>query len=215
MSEDHAIRALLVDYGGVMTTSMGNAFVAFCVEHGIEPDRFKDVIDAAYGGGDPDGMIARLETGRIELDEFEVWLATELSGGTATSLDATGLKQRIFSGMEPDQHMTDAVRRAHAAGVRTALVSNSWGATGYERDRFPELFDAVVVSGEIGMRKPDPDIFLHTAKLLGLDPEACVFVDDLLQNVEGARAVGMTGIVHRNAELTIPELEELLGVTLR
>jgi len=64
------------------------------------------------------------------------------------------------------------------------------------------------------MRKPDPEIFLHAAELLGLEPDQCVFVDDLAQNADGAKAVGMEAIVHRNARFTVPKLEELLGVPL-
>jgi epoxide hydrolase-like predicted phosphatase len=116
--------------------------------------------------------------------------------------------------MQPDERMVDVVRRARSHGVRTALLSNSWGSTGYERERFPDLFDAVVISAEVGLRKPEPEIYLFAAERLGVQPPECVFVDDLPQNVDGARAVGMEGIVHRNADFTVPKLEELFGVSL-
>ncbi len=85
----------------------------------------------------------------------------------------------------------------------------------YERDRFDRLFDAVVISGDVGLNKPAPEIFRLGAERVGLDPEDCVFVDDLRENCEGAKAVGMTAILHRGAEGTLPELERLLGVPLR
>lgn len=110
--------------------------------------------------------------------------------------------------------MAEAVARARAAGVRTGLISNSWGGAAYRRERFEELFDAVVISEEVGMRKPHPSIYRLAASRIGVEPVACVFVDDLLPNVEGARAVGMEGIVHRSADFTIPKLEALLEVPL-
>jgi putative hydrolase of the HAD superfamily len=110
--------------------------------------------------------------------------------------------------------MIEAVRRARDSGIRTALVSNSWGSGAYERERFPDLYDEVVISGEVGARKPEPRIYLQTAERLRVQPPECVFVDDLLQNVEGAKAVGMDGIVHRSAEFTIPKLEALFGLSL-
>jgi putative hydrolase of the HAD superfamily len=198
-----------------MTTSMGRAFADFCVKHGVDGERFKAVIQEAYGGG-TDSVMARLERGEISLDEFEVWIAGHLSEGLETPLDPKGIRNRMNEGLQPDERMIDAVQRARAHGIRTALISNSWGPMpeAVKRQRFPELFDAVVISGDVGMRKPDPEIYLHTARAIGVPPHQCVFVDDLSQNVEGARAVGMEGIVHRSAEFTIPKLEELLGVTL-
>jgi epoxide hydrolase-like predicted phosphatase len=76
------------------------------------------------------------------------------------------------------------------------------------------MFDAVVISGEVGMHKPEPEIFRLGAERVGLAPEECVFVDDLKENCEGAEAVGMTAILHRGAESTLPELERLLDLTL-
>jgi epoxide hydrolase-like predicted phosphatase len=208
-------RGLLVDFGGVLTTSMGRAFSAFCVESGVDPERFKTVIAEAYGADGAHGMIGKLERGEMELVEFETWLAEHLSEGMEKPLEAAGIRDRMFAGMGPDERMIDAVRRAHDAGIKTGLISNSWGPSGYHTAEIEGVFDAVLISGEIGMRKPDPEIFLHAAALLGLPPDACVFVDDLEQNAEGARAVGMDGIVHRSARFTVPKLEDLLGVPLR
>ncbi|HYY09403.1 MAG TPA: HAD-IA family hydrolase, partial [Kineosporiaceae bacterium] len=92
---------------------------------------------------------------------------------------APGLLGRMLAGLaELDAGMLGIVRRAHAAGVRTALLSNSWGDH-YPDELFDGLFDAVVISGRVGMRKPDAEIFRHTAELLGLEPAECVMVDDL------------------------------------
>ena len=111
--------------------------------------------------------------------------------------------------------MVEAVRRARAQGIRTGLISNSMGAGRYDRSSFPELFDGVVISGDEGMHKPEPAIYELGCERVGLAPEECVFVDDLRENCEGAETVGMTAVLHRGAERTLPRLEELLGVELR
>jgi putative hydrolase of the HAD superfamily len=110
--------------------------------------------------------------------------------------------------------MLGTVRRARDGGVRTALVSNHWGIDYPKRWDIEDLFDVIVLSAAVGMRKPDTDIFTSTAERLGVKPPECVFVDDLEENVEGARAAGMRAILHRDARSTIPKLEELLGVDL-
>ena len=99
--------------------------------------------------------------------------------------------------------------------MKTGLISNSWGRGRYDRDEFDELFDGVVISGEVGLHKPQPEIFQLGAERVGLDPARCVFVDDLRENCEGAEAVGMTAVLHRGADGTLARLEELLGVELR
>jgi putative hydrolase of the HAD superfamily len=121
----------------------------------------------------------------------------------------------MFSHIEPDDDMVEALRRARAQGIRTGLISNSMGAGRYDRSAFPELFDGVVISGDEGMHKPEPAIYELGAERVSLDPHDCVFVDDLRENCEGAEAVGMTAVLHRGAERTLPRLEELFGVELR
>ena len=86
--------------------------------------------------------------------------------------------------------MFDAVAAARRAGIRTGLVSNSWGEEGYDRARFDELFDVLVISGELGIRKPAPEIYALAAERLGRPPERCVFVDDLPGNLKPAARAG-------------------------
>jgi putative hydrolase of the HAD superfamily len=109
--------------------------------------------------------------------------------------------------------MLDAVRTARRAGVRTGLISNSVGTDIYDRAVLDELFDAIVISGEVGLHKPQPEIFLLGAERVGLAPAECVFVDDLRENCAGAEAVGMTAVLHRGVERTLAELERLLAVS--
>jgi epoxide hydrolase-like predicted phosphatase len=110
--------------------------------------------------------------------------------------------------------MLGAVRAARDAGIRTGLLSNSWGAGRYDAAMLERHFDAAVISGKVGLRKPDPAIYALAAQELGLPPARIVFVDDLPGNLKPARALGMATVRHERAERTIPELEGLLGSSL-
>jgi epoxide hydrolase-like predicted phosphatase len=215
VTERMAHHALIVDYGGVLTTSIGASFAAFCLETGVDPQRFTSIVAEAYGSDGSDGMIARVERGLVAPREFERWLAGALSEGAPKPLRPAGLRRRIFAGVRRDPAMIAAVERLHAAGTKTALLSNTWGPpVAYGAKRLRAIFDDIVRSDQVGLRKPDPEIYLLTAERLHVSPRECVFVDDLLQNVEGARAVGMQAFVHRNATFTLPKLEELFETSL-
>ena len=142
-------------------------------------------------------------------DEFEAHFGAKLG-----LEDHPHLIDSMFAGMAPHEQMVQAVRDLRAAGTTTALVSNSWSTNHYDRDLLAEIFDAVVISGEVGLHKPEPEIYLRAAEEAGVEPVDCVFVDDLRENCEGAEAVGMTAIRHRDAAETIPKLAELTGVEL-
>lgn len=206
-------RALLVDFGGVLTTSVLDAFAAFCVAEEIDIDVFRGVVMGA--SRTPDSPFARVEVGAITQEEFDVVLAAALSDACGKPVAADGLKQRLFAALQADDEMVAAVRAARRSGIRTALVSNSWGGRDYPREDFDDLFDVVIISGEVGLRKPEPQIFALAAREVGVEPAGCVFVDDFQVNVEGAEAVGMIGVHHRSAMETIPRLEALFERGLR
>jgi epoxide hydrolase-like predicted phosphatase len=164
---------------------------------------------------DPDSMVARLEKGLVAKNEFETHLAELLSMGLRDPLDPTDLIARMLEDLRIDQAMVAAVRAAREGGIRTALLSNSWGVGYYPRELLEELFEEVVISGEVGMRKPDPDVYLHTAGRLGLRPRECVFVDDHDDNIRAAQRIGMRTVHHRETPETVEEMERALGVSLR
>ncbi len=201
-----SLRGLLVDFGGVLTTNVFDSFRAFCQSEGLEADAFLKLMSE---DSEARRQLRRVETGAISEDEFGVILAEKLGVS-----DSENLIDRLFAGMHADHAMIAAVKAARAAGIRTGLVSNSIGAGRYDRSTFPELYDGVVISAEVGLHKPQPEIFLLGAERAGVPAEQCVFVDDLRENCEGAEAVGMTAVLHRGAETTLPELERLLGVGL-
>jgi len=197
--------ALLIDWGGVLTTNLFASFHAHCVQAGIDPGqlmgRFKSDPEARE-------LLIALEKGELEERAFEQRFARLLEIGPE------GLIDGLFAGVEPDEAMVGAVRSARAAGVRTALVSNSWGVHRYPRDMFDELFDGLVISGEEGIRKPSRRMYELGAQRAGVAPEQCVYVDDLPFNLTPAEQLGMATVHHTSAESTIPELERLLGVEL-
>jgi len=199
-------RALIVDFGGVLTTNVFESFSAFSEAEGLEPDAVRKLFRERGEGLD---LLRRLERGEIELDEF-----SERFGPLLGVRETDGLVERLFAGVAADERMVDAVRRIRQSGKPTGLISNSWGGASYDRVVIDELFDAVVISGEVGLNKPEPEIFRLGAERLGVPPEECVFVDDLRENCDGAEAVGMTAILHRGADGTLPELERLLGIEL-
>jgi putative hydrolase of the HAD superfamily len=194
---------LIVDYGGVLTTDVFASFEAFCEAEGLPPDAVRDRFR-----GDPEAreLLAGLETGALGVAEFEPRFAALLE------VESERLIERLFGAMAPDEEMLDGVRAARRGGARTALLSNSWGAaTTYDPALLEELFDAWVISSEVGLRKPDPAIYELAAERLGLPPAACVFVDDLPGNLKPARALGMATVLHRgDPAATLAEVGELL-----
>jgi len=213
-------RALLVDYGGVLTTSLSVSFAAFCLATGASPERLRDVLAAAYSMAreaavpinDMHDLVRAVETGAIGQEQFDRRLASSLSEGLDRPVEPANLSARLFGELKPDERMRRAVARARRLGLLTGMISNTWGVE--PPPEIGELFDVIVLSGREGVRKPDPEIFLLAAGRLECAPAASVFVDDIPVNVDGARAVGMTGVLHRDAAITIPRLEELLGVSL-
>jgi putative hydrolase of the HAD superfamily len=205
-SDGAAYRGLLVDWGGVLTTNLFDSFRAFCTAERLEPEsigrHFREHRESRE-------MLINLETGSLPEEEFEPMFAAALG------VEPTDLIDRLFAGSGPEPAMFAAVLNARRAGIRTGLISNSWGTRRYPRDRFGELFDGVVISGEVGMRKPAPEMYTLGAERIGLPPEECVYVDDLPFNLTPAADLGMATVHHVAAEQTVAELEALLGFELR
>ena len=200
-------RGLLVDWGGVMTTNLLASFSAFCRSEGLDPSALAGVFRSNPQARE---LLFGFEEGRIGEAEFEHGLAQLL--GVAS---AQGLIDRLFAGSTLEEAMVYAVRAAREAGVRTGLISNSWGTNRYPHDLLGELFEGVVLSGDVGVRKPAPRIYELGAKAIELAPGACVFVDDLPFNLPPAESLGMATVHHTSAQSTIDELERLLGLDLR
>ena len=206
-------KALVVDLGGVLTTPLQDSFVMFAEALGIELQDLVRVALKAYTG-DTDALVVAFETGAISDEEFSKQFAQRLTEETGVDVDPAGLVERMFGGMRLEESMLDAVGVAKSHGFKTGLLSNSWGLSGYPRERLAEIMDVIVISGEVGMRKPDPEIFSLTTDKLGLPAELCVFVDDHPGHLKAAQEAGMKTVLHRHPTETLTELQALLEIPL-
>jgi epoxide hydrolase-like predicted phosphatase len=198
-------KGLLVDWGGVLTTDLFASFASFCEAEGLEAAKVRDLFRHDEAARD---LLAEFECGRVDEPEFERRFAPMLG------VPEEGLVDRMFAGSGPDARMLGAVKAARDGGVKTGLISNSWGVDRYPKDLMDDLFDGVVISGLVGIRKPARAIYAMGAEAVGLAPEDCVFVDDLGFNLKPAKELGMATVLHTDAEQTIAQLEELLGLEL-
>ena len=210
------VRGLLVDWGGVLTSGLEPALRRWAE---LDDFDFDSYLEAVLKWLPSENVTAELnpvhalERGQLAVPDFERKLASMLVRRDGTPVPAEGLIERMFAHFEHQPAMAALVRRVNQRGIRTALLSNSWGNT-YPRDTWDGMFDDIVISGEVGLRKPEPEIFRLAAGRLGLEPAECVFVDDLQHNVDGARAVGMTAILHTEYDETRRALEDLFGADL-
>ena len=216
------IKGLIVDWGGVLTGSMFDPFEEWANDDGIDYPHYRSVLAELLGGAEVvEGVSATnqpnpihaLERGELANLEFEKLLAERLRRSDSAPVEYKGMLGRMFSKLRHAPDMNALVHRAHRLGIPTALLSNSWGNE-YPRALWADMFDAVLISGEVGLRKPEAEIYLLAGERLGLSPSEWVFVDDLAINVRGAIAVGMVGVLHKTYESTLLELEATLGVSL-
>ena len=206
------IRALISDFGGVLTSPLAAGFLAYQEEAEISLEDLGHAMQAAtdaYG----DHPLYALERGEISEREFGRRLGEHLHH----SFDLTRLRQLYFERLEPNAPMIEFVRRQRERGLRTALLTNNvreweplWRAKLPELD---EIFELVVDSAFVGMRKPEPAIYELTVERLGdgLRPQDCLFLDDLEPNCDAARALGMTAVRFEHADQAIAELESALA----
>jgi HAD superfamily hydrolase (TIGR01509 family) len=211
-------RALIVDWGGVLTEPLEPSMRAWAEIDDVDFDSYLAVMRSWLGDHQGDlavsNPIAALERGEIEVPHFEAQLAERLATRSGHPVRADGLLQRMFDQFAGVPAMAALVLRARRAGLLTGLLSNSWGNT-YPREGWDEMFHTIVISGEVGMRKPDREIFEHTLDLLGVEAGEAVFVDDLLANVHAAVEFGLVGVHHTSYDETATELEAIFDIPLR
>jgi putative hydrolase of the HAD superfamily len=211
------LRGVITDWGGVMTNPIADSVNAWLAADRIDRASYTAVmrrwVKQAYGDDGDQNPIHALERGECSNDEFELALARELVLESGGSVAGPGLLARMFAGSALDEPMLELFRKLHADGVPTGLLSNSWGGA-YPQELFPDMFDAVVISSEVGMRKPEARIFRHAAELLGLTPQECIFIDDIEANITAAEQLGFTGVLHSAADHTAERVGELLGFRL-
>ena len=200
-------RAVLFDFGGVLTTSVLDAFAAFGVRECKDPGLLLRVLSEDV---EAKRLLVEHEEGRLGDAAFEEGLAARLSAYGA-DVEAGGLIERMTHDIRRDHAMADLVAELRAAGVPVGLVSNSLGSSCYAGWDLPSMFDAVTISGVEGVRKPSRRIYEIGCARLGAAPSEVVMVDDLHQNIVAAQRLGMAGVVHRDAPRTRQELHRLLA----
>jgi len=206
---DREIDAVVFDYGGVLTTPLRVSTPLWLAADRITPGSFAQTMQDWLGRDAAAGSpVHRLETGELSGPEFERLFAARLVTEDGTPVVASGLLRRLFAGMAVDEAMMALVRDLRAAGLLVGLLSNSWANT--YPDELLALFDAVVISGEVGLRKPDPVIYRLVLDKLAVPAARSVFVDDAPVNVAAARALGMHGVRHTDADTTRAALTELI-----
>jgi putative hydrolase of the HAD superfamily len=210
--------AVVFDLGGVVVPSPLDAFRAYEARAGL-PHRF--LSEVVLAGGD-NGSWSRLERGELQMDEFSDEFEAEcaMAGGT---VDVDELFAEVHSSSGPRPEMVGAITRIRAEGLKTGALTNNWRDERASDDVAPgtalptmlELFDVVVESAIVGLRKPDPRIYEMVCARLDVEPSATVFLDDLGVNLKPARAMGMATIKVGDPGTALAELEALLGFRLR
>ena len=202
--------ALLVDFGGVLTESVLGSFERSCRACEVDPVGFiAEVFSPKHADDSP---FALIELGQISIPEFLDQITPVLSRHAAGEVDgAAWFREVQQTTLRVDLRMVRAVQALTNRGVQTALVSNSWGPSdGYPWDRLPR-FSEVVVSSEVGIRKPDSAIYELAAAKLGRAPTECVFIDDVEINLVPARSLGMETILHTRPGETLAQLRRIYG----
>jgi len=204
--------AVICDFGGVLTTPLSNSFAAWSRESGITLDEMGEAMVASTErhGEHP---LFMLEKGQLRQSEFIRRLESELSGDRR--LDTVA--EVYLKYLERNPEMIAYMRELRGRGLRTALLTNNvreWEATW--RAMLPEIdeiFEVVVDSAFVGMRKPEPDIYNLTVERLGggLGPGDCVFVDDVAMNCDAARELGMAAVMFETTDQARTEIEAALG----
>jgi putative hydrolase of the HAD superfamily len=216
------IEAVIWDFGGVILTSPFEAFARYEREIGL-PDGFIRKVNAT---NPDDNAWAQLERNEVDVAGFGLLFESEARAisdhDAVTKISGEHVIALLAGEVRPQ--MVEALRRCRAAGLPIACLTNNIqtpgdGPGGSERSKqiseVMSLFDHVVESSKIGVRKPEPGAYLATCELLGVEPAACVFLDDLGINLKPARALGMTTIKVVDPDDALDELSAVLGITLR
>jgi putative hydrolase of the HAD superfamily len=200
--------AVLMDFGGVITTSVLQAFEEFGEFLGAPPGLILELLghDAAARK-----LLVEHECGRIDAEVFDRGFADRLRAH-GVEVQPDRLSARMQAGLRSDEDTVRLIEELRAAGVPIALVSNAFGRDCYAGFDLDSLADVVVISSEVGVRKPSRRIYVFACERLGVDPRQTVMVDDLQQNLDGAARLGIAGVLHTDAADTRKQLSERFGI---
>lgn len=194
------IGAVIFDFGGVLTNPLDDIFEAFCCSKGIPADSIRR---AVADSADLRAASLAFEVGAMAEQDFMNCMASAL--GLPGPVDP----DELFAALEIDREMLATVGWLRSRGVKTVLLSNSWGQTPYPQMVLNGVFDNVFISEQLGMRKPDLPIYEHVLGVVEVVPERCAMVDDTIENLVSAEHVGMIAIHHVSARGTLDALRNL------
>jgi putative hydrolase of the HAD superfamily len=210
---DAVIRAVISDFGGVLTTPIAGSFQAFAERSGVELALVGKALATVV---QRDGVhpLYELECGRISEATFLRTLELALREEIGREVKVGDFTELMWAGLAPNTPMIELMAQLRAEGYRMALLTNNvreWEARWRAMVPIDDIFELVVDSAFVGMRKPDPEIYELTVARLGMAAEECLFIDDFEHNCEAARAVGMSAVVYRDLEQAVAEIRAALG----
>src|SRR6185503_9799785 len=213
-SADHsAVEAVVCDFGGVLTTPLFEAFAKIQEEFGIEGEDLAAAMRALTerNGENP---LFPLERGEVSEDAFLAELGAALEELLGRETHVHRFREALFDGLDPNPPMIELMRELRGRGLRMAMLTNNvreWEPLWRAMLPVDEIFEEVVDSGFVGCRKPEARIYELTLERIGMPAEACLFIDDLEPNIEGAEAAGMRAVHFRDNAQAIAEIRAALG----
>ncbi|HWK18400.1 MAG TPA: HAD family phosphatase [Solirubrobacteraceae bacterium] len=207
------IEAVLSDFGGVLTSPLRDTFRAFQDSSGISLASLGSAMAAvaARTGAHP---LFELETGRLTEADFLAGLAAELTEQLGRTVELHGFGEAYFNHLEPNERMIEYMRALRGRGHRMAICTNNvreWEPLWRAMLPVDEIFEVVVDSAFVGVRKPEPEIYRLTLERLGVNADTALLVDDVEANCDGARELGMPAVWFRSTEQAIEDIEAVLA----
>jgi putative hydrolase of the HAD superfamily len=209
------IKAIVCDFGGVLTTPLLAAFAAVQDDIGVSAETLGLAMREGLEEGE-ELPLFRLERGEISEDEFLDRLEDGLESLLGHRPHLRRFRHTFFEALDPNESMIELMRELKASGLKMAMLTNNvreWEPLWRSMLPVDEIFEEIVDSAFVGCRKPERRIYELTLERIGMPAEACLFIDDLHTNCEGARAVGMEAIRFRDNEQAIGEIRAALGQT--
>jgi putative hydrolase of the HAD superfamily len=207
------IRAVISDFGGVLTSPLEAAFRAFQERSGVPLAALGQAM-AALGERSGANPLFELETGRLTEREFLGGLGSELSAALGRDIDMSTFSQGYFEDLTPNQPLIDFMRSLRERGYRLAICTNNvreWEPLWRAKLPVDEIFEVVVDSAFVGVRKPEPRIYELTLERLGVAAHEALLLDDIELNCTAARELGLTAVWFRDTEQAIADVEAALA----
>ena len=209
------IGAVVCDFGGVLTSPLAGSFRAFSAHSGI-PLAALGAALAAIERRDGVHPLHELECGRVAEADFLAAVAAELAVALDREIEMHDFTRRYFAGLAPNAPMIELMASLRDEGYRMACLTNNvreWEPLWRAMAPVDEIFELVVDSAFVGMRKPDREIYALTVRRLGVPAEECLFIDDIEVNCVAAREAGMTAVVFRDTEQAIADVRAALAAS--